>query len=246
MPKISVCYSPAAYSLFAEPDQVVVVVDILRATSAMVTAFYHGVDNIIPVATVEEARDYKAKGYLAAAERDGMVLEGFEIGNSPFCYMGEEVKNKTIVITTTNGTKAINVAKKEADTILIGSFLNLNYLAEHLNELQKNVLVLCAGWKDKFNLEDTLFAGALSEVLIDKFNYQSDCDSAIAGMHLYKLAKNDLNKFLENSSHRKRLKKLELEQDIEYCLTLDICPVIPYLQHNKLKKLKQCVLKSLS
>lgn len=238
MPKVTICHSPASYSLFAEPNNIVVVVDILRATSAMVTAFYHGVNTIIPVATVEEAKDYKAKGYLAAAERDGMVLEGFEIGNSPFCYMGDDVKDKTIVITTTNGTKAITVAKKDASDILIGSFLNLNYLAEYLSTQNKNVLVLCAGWKDKFNLEDTLFGGALSEVLINKYNFETECDSAIGGMHLYHLAKNNLNLFLENSSHRKRLKRLELEQDIEYCLTLDKCPVIPYLHNGELKKLK--------
>ena len=238
MPKVNVCYSPASYHLFAEPNNVVVVVDVLRATSAMVTAFYHGVESIIPVATVEEAKEYKAKGFLAAAERDGMVLEGFEIGNSPFCYMGDDVKGKTIVITTTNGTKAITVAKEDASTILIGSFLNLNYLAEHLSTLNKNVLVLCAGWKDKFNLEDTLFAGGLSQALINKFHYETDCDSAIAGMHLYDIAKSNINRFLENSSHRKRLKRLELEQDIEYCLTLDTCPVIPYLHQGELKKLK--------
>jgi 2-phosphosulfolactate phosphatase len=237
MPVVSVCFSPAQYSLFAEPDTIVVVVDVLRATSAITTAFYHGVKSIIPVATIEEAIEYKNNGLLVAAERDGEVLPGFEIGNSPFCYMGNKVKDKVIVITTTNGTKAINVAKLNAHQVVIGSFLNLNYLATYLAQKQKNVLVLCAGWKDKFNLEDTLFAGALAQILTAKYQYITECDSAIASIHLYQLANNNLYQFLKNSSHRKRLQKLNLEDDIKYCLTLDKCPVIPYLNGIELVKL---------
>jgi len=236
MPEVSVCFSPAQYALFAESSTIVVVVDVLRATSAITTAFYHGVKSIIPVATVEEALAYKNKGYLAAAERDGLVLPGFEIGNSPFCYM-KEMKDKTIAITTTNGTKAIEVAKPYAEQIVIGSFLNLTCLAEHLSKSNKNVLILCAGWKDKFNLEDTLFSGALNSLLTEKYNYTTQCDSAIAASHLYGLAKNNLTGFLENSSHRKRLKKLDLDEDILYCLTPNTCPVIPYLNGKELVKL---------
>lgn len=232
---IEVCFTPQAYSLFHKPNTIVVVIDVLRATSAIVTAFFNGVDKMIPVAEIEEAFEYKQKGYLVAAERNGEVVEGFDLGNSPFGYMNTKVKGKTIAITTTNGTQAIKAAAK-ADKVVIGSFLNLDVLIQFLKEEKKDVLFLCAGWKNKFNLEDTLLAGAVSEALIYKYNYATSCDSTIAAIELYKTAKHDLYKFLANSSHRNRLAKLDLERDIKYCLTPNQCPVIPVLEGNYLIK----------
>ncbi len=225
---IEVCFTPQAYSLFHKPNTVVVVIDVLRATSAIVTAFFNGVDKMIPVAEVSEALEYKQQGFLVAAERNGEIVEGFDLGNSPFGYMNAKVKGKTIAITTTNGTQAISAARK-ADKVVIGSFLNLDVLIQFLKEEKKDVLFLCAGWKNKFNLEDTLFAGAVAEALIYKYNFSSSCDSTIASIELYKNAKHDLFKFLANSSHRNRLAKLDLERDIKYCLTPNQCPVIPVL-----------------
>lgn len=233
-PTIHVCYSPASYELFKQDDNIVVVIDVLRATSAMVTAFHTGVDRIIPVASVEEAREYKKNGFLVAAERDGMIVDGFELGNSPFCYMGREIKNKTIVITTTNGTKAIKAASQHAGKVIVGAFINHAAVVDYVAKSKKNLLLLCAGWKDKFNLEDTLFAGAVAQRLIEQHNYYTECDSAISSMHLYDSAKANIYKFLENSSHRKRLAKMQLEEDIEYCLSFDKCPVIPILDGNHL------------
>lgn len=232
---IEVCYTPQAYNLFHNPNAVVVVIDILRATSAITTAFYNGVTKMIPVATVEEARSYKEKGYMVAAERNGEVLEGFDLGNSPFGYMNTRVKGKTIVITTTNGTQAIEAAR-QAQKIVIGSFLNLDVMIDFLRKEKKDVLFVCAGWKNKFNLEDTLFSGAIAHDLIYKYDFTTSCDSTLAAMHLYTLAKHDLYKFLENSSHRNRLAKLDLERDIRYCLTPNQCPVIPIMEGNFLVK----------
>ncbi len=121
---IEVCYTPQAYQLFHNPNAIVVVIDVLRATSAITTAFYNGVAKMIPVATVEEAKQYQANGFMVAAERDGAMVEGFDLGNSPFGYMNNKVKGKTIAITTTNGTQAIE-ASKGASKIIIGSFLRL-------------------------------------------------------------------------------------------------------------------------
>ncbi len=233
---IEVCHTPQAYSLFHKENTIVVVIDVFRATSAIVTAFYNGVSKMVPVATVEEAREYQRNGYLAAAERDGEVIEGFELGNSPFGYMNNKVKGKIIAISTTNGTQAIEASRK-ASKILIGSFLNLDILCEYLIAQKKDVVLLCAGWKNKFNLEDTVFAGAVVEKLTAEDNYQVDCDSAIAARHLYKLAKNNLFEFLSDSSHRKRLAKLDLERDIKYCLTPNQCPVIPVMEGKYLVKL---------
>lgn len=233
---IEVCYTPQAYSLFHKDDAIVVVIDVFRATSAIVTAFYNGVSKMIPVATVEEAKEYQKNGFLAAAERNGEMIEGFELGNSPFGYMNNKVKGKTIAISTTNGTQAIEASRK-ASKILVGSFLNLEVLCEYLATQKKDVILLCAGWKNKFNLEDTLFAGAVVEKLMNDANYEITCDSAIASKHLYSIAKNDLFEFLGNSSHRNRLAKLDLERDIKYCLTPNQCPVIPVMEGKYLVKM---------
>lgn len=233
---IEVCYTPQAYPLFHKDNAVVVVIDIFRATSAIVTAFYNGVAKMIPVASVEEAKEYQANGFMAAAERDGEMIAGFELGNSPFGYMNNKVKGKTIAISTTNGTQAIEASRK-ASKIIIGSFLNLDVVCEFLVEQQKDVILVCAGWKNKFNLEDTLFAGAVvNKLTTENENFTTICDSAIASKHLYNLAKDNLYEFLSNSSHRNRLAKLDLERDINYCLTLNLCPVIPIMEGKYLVK----------
>jgi len=232
---IEVCYSPQSYPLFNNPDAIVVVIDVLRATSAITTAFYNGVAKMIPVATVEEAESYRAQGYMVAAERNGEIVPGFDLGNSPFGYMNKKVKGKTIAITTTNGTQAIEVAQN-AQQVIIGSFLNLEIVTDYLKKQKKDVLFLCAGWKNKFNLEDTLFAGAVAGELVYKHGFGTTCDSAIAAMELYKVARHDLYGFLANSSHRKRLAKLDLERDIKYCLTPNQCPVLPVLEGKFLVK----------
>ncbi len=232
---IEVCHSPAQYPLFHKPNQVVVVIDVLRATSAIVTAFFHGVSKMIPVASVEEAKRYQNLGFLAAAERHAQIVEGFDLGNSPFGYMNPKLKGKTIAITTSNGTQAITMAAR-AERMLMGSFLNLEALCETVQEDGRDVVFLCAGWKNKFNLEDTLMAGAATHQLIQQFGGQTTCDAAIAAMHLYQLAQADLFKFLEQSSHRQRLSKLQLERDVHYCLTLNQCPVVPELDGRYLIK----------
>jgi len=233
---IEVCYTPQAYPLFHKDDSIVVVIDIFRATSAIVTAFYNGVSKMIPVATVAEAKEYQSNGYLAAAERDGEIIEGFELGNSPFGYMNNKVKGKTIAISTTNGTQAIEASRK-ATKIVIGSFLNLDVLCDYLLTQNKDVILVCSGWKNKFNLEDTIFAGAVVSKLSANLGCTITCDSAIASQHLYNLAKDDLYGFLSNSSHRNRLEKLDLERDIQYCLTINQCPIIPIMEGKYLVKL---------
>lgn len=235
-PKVEVCYTPQAYSLFHNPNAIVVVIDVLRATSAITTAFFNGVSKMIPVATVEEARKYKDDGYMVAAERNGEIVEGFDLGNSPFGYMNNKVKGKTIAITTTNGTQAIEAARN-AEKVIIGSFLNMDAIVTFLKKEKKDVLFVCAGWKNKFNLEDTLFAGAIAHELAYKGHFETSCDSALASMYLYNLAKHDLYAFLSNSSHRNRLSKLNLDRDIKYCLTPNQCPVIPVLEGKYLVKM---------
>jgi len=232
MKRIDVCLSPDLMHLYTVTDRTIVVVDILRATSCMTTAFAHGIDSIAPFAKLDDCLAMKAKGYYTAGERDGQKVEGFDLGNSPFEYMDEKLKGKKIAFTTTNGTQAI--AKSEgAKEIIIGSFLNLSAVTNYLLKSDDNVLVVCAGWKGKVNLEDTLFAGALVELL--KEHIEPDCDAPLAAQHLYNQAKNDLVGFLKNSSHVKRLARLNILKDIEFCLTPDQYHVVPVLRDGVLK-----------
>lgn len=225
---VDVCLSPALFHLYDASDSIVVVIDILRATSSICVAFQHGVKSIVPVSTVEESQAFKSKGYLIGAERHGSMLEGFDLGNSPFSYMDEKVRGRDIALTTTNGTRAINRAK-DAHKVVIGSFLNLEPLCDWLREQDKNVICLCSGWKDTFNLEDTLFAGAVVNHLNGDFDLSLNRDSALAALHLYEMAREDLFGFLARSSHRIRLEKLHIEEDIIYCLTPNQTSVIPVL-----------------
>lgn len=232
--QVEVCFSPTLFPHFAREGTIVVVVDIFRATSAMVTAFHHGAKAIIPVSTIKEAKAFKAKGFLAGGERNGEVVDGFAFGNSPFSYMSEEIRGREIALTTTNGTRAINIAAKQADSIVIGSFLNLGALAEWIVPQGKDVVILCAGWRDRFNMEDSLFAGALTNLLLISGKFYSDCDSANASSLVYRSARRNPLRFLSSCSHRKRLAHLHLEKDVEYCLQTDITTVVPVLNNGKL------------
>ena len=235
-PKVEVCFTPNMFPLYAEDFEVVVVIDVLRATSAICTAFHYGVDKIIPVSTLDQAIDYKDKGYYVAAERKGKIVSGFEFGNSPLSYTNDKLKDQTLVLTTTNGTKAINMTK-DIEQLLIGSFLNLDAICNYLIELNKSVLILGSGWENKFCLEDSICAGAVSEQLLKTNKFESNNDSTIAAKYLFLSAKSNYFGYLKASSHRKRLKKLNLNEDIKYCLTPNQTDVIPVREDYYLKKL---------
>jgi len=234
--KIEVCLTPALIDLYDIEQSIVVVIDILRATSSITYGIENGAEAIIPVASVEDCLTFADKGYLLAAERNGEVVTGYDFGNSPFSYTKEKVESKTIVLTTTNGTKALHLANKRAYQVVIGSFLNLDSLCEYLASQDKNVLLLCAGWKDQFNLEDTLFAGAVVNKL--RKNFEHFDDSSVAAEDLYLLAKDDLRKYLHKSSHSHRLAQLNIEEDVVFCLQLNVCTAIPVLEGERLVKLK--------
>jgi 2-phosphosulfolactate phosphatase len=231
-----VCLCPALIPLYNVEDYIVVIIDIFRATSSICYGIENGATAIIPVSLVEECAAYREKGldYLLAAERDGKVVEGFDFGNSPFSYTKEKVAGKTVVLTTTNGTHALHLSRK-AKKIVIGSFLNLTSLSNWLKIQDENILFVCAGWKNNFNLEDTLFAGAVVEQLKGA-NFKLD-DPAIAANDLYQIGKHDINEYLKKTSHSERLKKLGIQKDIEFCLQVDLTTAIPVLDGDSLVKL---------
>jgi 2-phosphosulfolactate phosphatase len=232
---IEVCLTPALLHLYDFKESIVVVIDIFRATSSICYGIENGAEAIIPVATVEACESYRHSEFLLAAERNGEVVAGFDFGNSPFSYIKDKVHGKTVVLTTTNGTHAINVSRG-ASKIVIGSFFNLGALCDWLKTQPNDILLLCSGWKDKVNLEDTLFAGGVVHNLMNE-DYQLD-DSGIAAEDLYRIAKNDLNTYLKKTSHSERLKKLGIEEDIAFCLQVDITTSIPVLDGERLVKMK--------
>lgn len=228
---IEVCFTPASYEVFKKDSAIVVVVDILRATSAIVTAFMNGVDRIMPVATLEEAQELKDLGYMVAAERDGIVREFADFGNSPYNFTPERVKGKDIVYSTTNGTRCIMMAS-HSYRVLIGSYLNQQALADFVVNENRDLIILCAGWKSKFNIEDSLFAGSLAKIILQHPNYNTDCDSTQAAIDLWELASKDLMAYIGKSAQRHRLAKNGLDDVIEYCHTPDLTRIIPALKEN--------------
>ena len=236
--KIEVCFTPAIFDVFENPEAIVVIVDILRATSAICTAFMNGVRRIIPVATLEEAQSFKNKGYMVAAERDGIVRDFADFGNSPFNFTPGRIAGKEIVYSTTNGTNSIMLAKNHF-RVLIGAYLNISAVAEYVISQKRDLLILCAGWKNKFNLEDTLFAGALSDLVLANDGFYTICDSTVASMDIWSMARSDLLGYVEKAAQRHRLKKNRLDDVIEYCHTFDQTTIIPALKDSYLVKLDE-------
>jgi 2-phosphosulfolactate phosphatase len=232
-PSIEVCLSPALLHLYDTKGAIVVIIDIFRATSTITAALHNGAKCVIPVASVAEciAIGNRIPGSITAGERDGKVAEGLKYGNSPSEYPAEFIKGKTLVLTTTNGTRLLHMVEDAAE-IVVGSFLNLGALCAYLAMRNKNVLLGCASWKDRFNLEDTLFAGAVINSIQDAF--EINCDSARAAKYLYERSGGNFIDFLKDSSHYKRLSAFGLQADMAYCATPNLHPVVPILQGNEI------------
>lgn len=242
-PLLEVCLSPALLHLYDTRHSIVVIIDIFRATSTIPAALHNGARAVIPLASVEEclALTHRREDCITAGERDGKVIPGLQYGNSPLEYDAALIRGKTLAITTTNGTKLLHMIS-EADTIITGSFLNLDAVCRFLIRENKNVLLACAAWKDRVNMEDSLFAGAVADQLRDHFKLH--CDSAIMANALFQQAQKSasLLKFLEGSSHYRRLSGFGLQKDMEYCTTPNLHPVIPVYNGKELVTLQQPVM----
>lgn len=237
-PTFEVCISPVFLENYNLEDYIVVVIDVLRATTSMCVAFQNGAELIVPVETTEESMAYKSQGYLVGAERKGEKVEGFDFGNSPYSFMGENINNAKIALTTTNGTRAIKASAK-ANKLVVGGFVNLNALVNWLKKQNQNVLCVCSGWKTSFNLEDTLFAGALAYHLQENFELSLHRDSVLAAKHLYLISRENLSGFLKDSSHYIRLHNLNIDKDIEFCLTANQTDVVPILKDGVLYEISK-------
>ncbi len=226
MNKIEVCFTLENFETFRNTNAAVIVVDVLRATSSICAAFVNGVNKIIPVADFSEALKYRANGYLVASEKDGIKRPEADFGNSPHNFSKENICGKDLVYCTTNGTRAIHAAAG-CNGIAIGSFPNLTAVTNWAISKNCDVIIMCSGWKGRFNLEDTLFAGAICEQLLNNANYSTICDSAIASVDLWNLAKGNLSEYIKKVAQYTRLNKNGNGDCIEYCISTDTTDVVP-------------------
>tara|TARA_R110001592_G_scaffold359340_2_gene665612 strand:- start:51260 stop:51970 length:711 start_codon:yes stop_codon:yes gene_type:complete len=236
MHTVEVCFTPEDYHLYKKDNQAVVVIDVLRATSVICSALYHGVSKVIPVETLEDAEKYLDKGYLVAGERNGEKVKSFALGNSPLAFVSGEYHGHELVISTTNGTRAINTAM-DAEQLLIGSLLNAQSIINHLLIQEMDVLLLCSGWKGKTNLEDSICAGYIAQQLKESKRFESEEDSTLISINLFESAQTNPYSFLKGSSHRRRLLKLGLAKDIKFCLKANALDIVPYYSSGIICKL---------
>lgn len=235
-PLLETCLSPALLNQYDLKDTIVVIIDVFRATSTIAAALHNGAKEVIPIASVDACIDYKniQPDCITAGERDGKVAPGLEYGNSPFEYPKEFIAGKTLVLTTTNGTKLLHMVK-EAVQIITGSFLNLEAVCNYLLKENKKVLLGCAAWKDKVNMEDALFAGAVIHSIQAHFDIKCDASHIAMSMYQRALQEESLLKFLEKSNHYNRLKNFGLIKDLEYCTTTNLHPIVPKFDGKALK-----------
>ena len=231
-PSLYTSLSPALLHLYDINNAIVVIIDVLRATSTIATALYNGARCVIPVDSVAKCIELgKQIDGITAGERDGKIAEGLRYGNSPFEYPQEFIKGRTLVLTTTNGTRLLHMAlEKGASHIVTGSFPNLDAVCNYLLTQNQPVILGCAAWKDKVNIEDMLFAGAVISRVKEQFSI--NCDSSNTAETMYLDAKSDLFEFMKakNASHYHRLMGYGLEKDIRYCLTEGVANVLPFYE----------------
>ncbi len=229
--------SPGLLHLYNASQAIVVIIDVLRATSTIATALFNGARYIVPVDSVAKCIELGRQiNCVTAGERDGKIAEGLSYGNSPFEYSQPFINGKILVLTTTNGTRLLHMAlDKGAREIVTGSFVNLKAVTDYLIQQNNNVILACAAWKDRINIEDTLFAGAVIEKVREHFTIE--CDSSHIALNLYNKAAGDLFGFMKdnNASHFNRLMSFGLEKDIRYCLESNLANVLPIYEAGKLK-----------
>ncbi len=236
-PSLFTSLSPALLHLYNASQAIVVIIDVLRATSTIATALYNGARYIVPVDSVAKCIELGRQiNCITAGERDGRIAEGLSYGNSPFEYSREFIGGKILVLTTTNGTRLLHMAlEKGPKEIITGSFANLQVVADYLIAQKMNVILACAAWKDRINIEDSLFAGAVIEKVREHFTIE--CDASNIASNLYERAAGDLFGFMKdkNASHYNRLMDYGLEKDIRYCLEPNVANILPIYEAGKLK-----------
>lgn len=229
MPFLEICLTPAEPGARECAGAAVAVIDVLRATTSMCTALMNGARSVIPVETVEELKAYAGKGCLLAGERECEKLAFADFGNSPDEFTAERVAGRDIVFTTTNCTRVIRQAAS-GHVVLLASFLNLTAVCDRLVQENRRTVLLCAGWHDRFCLEDTLLAGAMAERLC-RAGFEPLYDAVPAALDLWRQASGDLMAYAGRFSHQARLARIGKAHVIRGCLTSDTTTLVPELRN---------------
>lgn len=236
--KINVLFSPLGVDELYFKDKTTVVIDVLRASSTIITALNNGAKEIIPVSGIESAVKLSGGMFgghtLLCGERNTKKIDGFALGNSPLEFIKELVENKTIVLYTTNGTKAL-VKSKFSENLFVGSFLNLNFLTNHLLNLKNDIEIVCSGRNNSFSLEDALCAGFIADKILQKEKEAVLTDSTKTAITLKKKYGQNIFETLKDSEHGKILIENGFEDDIEYCSKNSVIDIIPYYNNGSLK-----------
>lgn len=214
-------------------NKTVVVIDVLRASSSMVTALINGAKGIIPVEDMSAASKIAAnldpKSVLLCGEKDGKKIEGYQLGNSPMEYSRGVVEGKTMIMNTTNGTKAVTRASL-ARKILIGCFLNAASVVDELQNSEGDIIIICAGWKSSFSLEDMLCAGLIIDRLSNGHLSDDASDGAKLAQVLYQKYSSDIEAAVSQTNHANRLKDIAHPNDLSYCSKIDQITIVPYMK----------------
>ncbi|MBN2637960.1 MAG: 2-phosphosulfolactate phosphatase [Bacteroidales bacterium] len=226
--KIDVIPYASAIKTEGVKNKNVVVIDVLRASSVMVTALNNGAKSVIPVLNVDDAfrlaKKMPEKSYLLSGERNTKLIPGFDLGNSPLEHTREKVADKTIILSTSNGTKALH-ALDSANHVYIGTFLNSAALIDKLLSLNEIILV-CSGTNDNFSMDDGMFAAhVISQITKQKEASLSDLAQTL--LKAYQSENGNLNILLQDCYHLNLLKRNGFEQDVNYCLQTDKLSLVP-------------------
>ena len=227
---IDVIFSPDLLPFTCLDGKTVVVIDILRATTTITFAIANGATYIQPVLTPEQAFAIRQKqpNVLVGGERHGKSVNGFNLGNSPFEYQRSVVFGKSVIITTTNGTRTIH-ACVSAKQVFIGSFLNLGALSRVLDQTNNHVTFVCSGREGQFCTEDTLFAGACINILCQSENEVCLTDSAKTSQLLFQVYHQRVFESIRDSDHGRYLASIGLGSDLEFCSRVDLVDVVPVM-----------------
>jgi 2-phosphosulfolactate phosphatase len=228
------------YSSLSEEDvrnRTVVVIDVLRACSTIVTALDHGARAVLPVADMAEAGKIASNldpdVYRLGGERGGEKIEGYHLGNSPLEYTKEAVANRDVILNTSNGTQALTRAKS-AEHLVAACFLNAQRVVDFVRSVDDQVTIVCAGRQKRLALEDALCAGLLLARLWDHEEPDVVTDSAHTAFTLYETDQSDLDAALRGANHAEALLEQGYGDDLDYCLRTDALPVLPYYADNRL------------
>lgn len=216
-------------------DKTVIIIDMLRATSVIITALNNGCNKVIPVISVDEAISIASKDKnkcILGGERNAIKIEGFDFSNSPIEYTTERVKNKTLIMTTTNGTMAINKSLK-ARKLLIGALINAKFAAQRALELNEDVVIINSGTAGQFSIDDFICSGYIIDCLIKRKDDIFLTDIAKVSHYIYENNK-DIISFIKNANHYNVLKKLNLMDDLKYCCQKDIIQIVPEYNNGEL------------